>query len=443
MQVPRGVATWIRRLRGGGVGAVLARGASTFLVVHVAGVGVGFGVQVLLARALGTTSYGTYAWVFSWAMLLLLICRVGFATASLRFVAEFSAREDWARLRGWLRTSHAVIGAASLAVACATALGVLALGERLGEEARRTFLVVCVGLPIYAVLQLLGSILRGLRRILASQVPSTLLQPLLLGVATLVFVATGSGRLDAPSAMWINLGSATVALLLSFGLLRRVLPGGVRSAVRRSEPRAWLRVAIPLMIFNAFFVIQERADVLLLGSLAGVTDAGLYAAASRVAGVIAFGLTAVNAWAAPLISDLHARGDVPGLQRLVRLAAQGIFLFTAPLALFVAIFGVQILSLFGPDFPDAYRALLILAGGQLVNALVGPVGLLMTMTGRQGLAAGILGVHTLLAVVLNVLLIPRYGLEGAAVATTLSRVSWNLVMAFAVWRTMRLRATVL
>jgi O-antigen/teichoic acid export membrane protein len=45
-------------------------------------------------------------------------------------------------------------------------------------------------------------------------------------------------------------------------------------------------------------------------------------------------------------------------------------------------------------------------------------------------------------VVLNLLLIPRYGIEGAAVATSLSRVSWNLVMAFAVWRTMRLRATI-
>jgi O-antigen/teichoic acid export membrane protein len=442
MQVPRSVANWIRRLRGGGVGAVLARGASAFLVIHVAGVGLGFGVQVLLARALGTTSYGTYAWVFSWAMLLLLFCRAGFATASLRFVPEFSARGDWARLRGWLRTSYAVILVASLAVASATALVALALGERLGEEARRTFLVVCLGLPIYAALQLLGSVLRGLRRVLASQVPSTLLQPLLLGLATLLIVATGWRRLDAPSAMWINLGSAAAALVLSLWLLRRVLPAGVRSAFRHSEPRAWLRVAIPLMVFNALFVIQERADVLLLGSLAGVTEAGLYAAASRVSGVIVFGLTAVNAWAAPLIADLHTRGDGPGLQRLVRLAAQGIFLFTAPLALFVAIFGVQILSLFGPDFADAYRALLVLAGGQLVNALVGPVGLLMTMTGRQGLAAGILGVHTLLAVVLNVLLIPRYGLEGAAVATSLSRVSWNLVMAFAVWRTMRLRATI-
>jgi len=441
MQPPRRVANWIQRLRGGGVGAVLARGASVFLVVHVAGVGVGFGVQVLLARVLGTLSYGTYVWVFSWMMLLLLLCRAGLATASLRFVPEFSAHEDWSRLRGWLRTSQLAVLLASLAVASATALTVFFLGERLSDAARRTFFVGCLALPIYASLQLLGHQLRGFKRVLASQVPSTLLQPVLLGLAALLVVA-GSGQLDAPAAMWLNLGSASAALLLSAVHLRRALPPELSGAPGRSETRAWLRVAAPLMLFNALFVIQERSDVLLVGSLAGAEQAGLYAAASRIASVILFGLTAINAWAAPLIADLYARQDRAGLQRLVRLAAQGIFVSTLPIALGVLVFGVEILSLFGPDFPRAYRALVILAGSQLVNALVGPVGMLMTMTGRQALAARILGAHAFLMVALNVLLIPRLGLEGAAIATGVTRASWNLVMAVAVWRTLRLRATI-
>jgi len=442
MQPPRRVANWIQRLRGGGVGAVLARGASVFLVVHVAGVGVGFGVQVLLARVLGTLSYGTYVWVFSWMMLLLLLCRAGLATASLRFVPEFSAREDWPRLRGWLRTTQRVVLLASFGVAGVTALTVFFLGGRLSHAARQTFFVGCLALPIYASLQLLGHQLRGFKRVLASQVPSTLLQPVLLGLATLLVVAAGSGRLDAPAAMWLNLGSASAALLLSAVHLRRALPPELSGAPGRSETRAWLRVAAPLMLFNALFVIQERSDVLLVGSLAGAEQAGLYAAASRIASVILFGLTAINAWAAPLIADLYARQDRAGLQRLVRLAAQGIFVSTLPIALGVLVFGVEILSLFGPDFPRAYRALVILAGSQLVNALVGPVGMLMTMTGRQALAARILGAHAFLMVALNVLLIPRLGLEGAAIATGVTRASWNLVMAVAVWRTLRLRATI-
>jgi O-antigen/teichoic acid export membrane protein len=442
MLPPRRLANWIQRLRGDGVGAVLARGASAFLVVHVAGVGVGLGVQVLLARALGTLSYGTYVWVFSWMMLLLLLCRAGLATASLRFVPEFSARGDWPRLRGWLRTTRRVVLLSSLVVAGATALASVLLGDRLPDAARQTFLVGSLALPIYALLQLFAHQLRGFRRVLASQVPSTLLQPLLLGLAALCVLATGAGRLDAPAAMWLTAGSAGAALLWSAAKLRRALPPELGGAPPRSEPRAWLRVAAPLLLFNALFVIQERTDVLLVGSLLGAEQAGLYAAASRIANVILFGITAVNAWAAPLIADLHARQDRAGLQRLVRLAAQGIFVSTLPIALGVMIFGVEILSLFGPDFSRAHGVLVILAGSQIVSALVGPVGQIMTMTGRQVLAAWILGTHAVLMVGLNLLLIPRYGLEGAAFATGITRASWHLVMAVAVWRTLRLRVTI-
>jgi O-antigen/teichoic acid export membrane protein len=162
-----------------------------------------------------------------------------------------------------------------------------------------------------------------------------------------------------------------------------------------------------------------------------------------VANVIAFGLVAVNAWAAPLISDLHTRGDHAALQRMVRLAARGIFAFTLPVSLVVVVGGTWILALFGHEFVRAYTALVILTASQVVNALVGPVGFLMTMTGRQNLAAKILALHAVMMIVLNLLLIPRMGIEGAAVATGFTRVSWNVVMALAVWRTMRVRATIL
>jgi O-antigen/teichoic acid export membrane protein len=67
----------------------------------------------------------------------------------------------------------------------------------------------------------------------------------------------------------------------------------------------------------------------------------------------------------------------------------------------------------------------------------------MTMTGNQDTAAWILALHAVLNLALNVILIPRFGIEGAAVATALTRVSWNVVMALVAWRRLRLRATIL
>jgi O-antigen/teichoic acid export membrane protein len=411
-------------------------------VVQVLGLGVSFALQVLLARTMGAESYGTYVYVTSWVALLLLVSRMGFGTASLRFVAAFRAREDWPRLRGYLRTSQGVVGAASLAVGGATALVAWGLGPRLPGATAPTLLVASLALPVLAFLQLWSHVLRGLQRVLASQAPATLLQPLLLALAAGACALAWPGRLDAPLAMALHAGSVLPAAALSYAVLRRAVPAPARRATPGGEPREWLRVALPLLAVNALLVVQERADVLAVGSFVGPAEAGIYGAASRVAGLIAFGLTAVNAWAAPLVSDLHARGDRAGLERLVRLSARIVFAVTLPLCLGVALFGRPVLAAFGPEFLAAHGALVLLAASQLVNALAGPVGFLMTMTGRQDTAARILAVHTALLVVLCGVLVPRFGILGAAGATAATRVSWNLVMAIAVWRTLRLRATI-
>jgi O-antigen/teichoic acid export membrane protein len=388
-------------------------------------------------------AYGTYVYVFNWLFFLLLFCRVGLGSASLRFVAGYAAVRDWSRLRGYLRTTQLLVGLASLVVAGATAAWVMALGERLDDAMRRTFLVACVAFPVFAYLQVWGYVLRGLKRVFVAQVPGDVLQPALLGGAALVFWLSLPGGLEAPRAMGLTIGSAVATLLVTAAGLRWALPAELRAAPSRSEPLAWLRVSLPILLINAVHISLQRADVLLIGSLLDTSAAALYASASRIAILIPFGLNAVNAWAAPLISDLHARGDRAGLQRLVRLGARAIFAVTVPVSLAVIGFGREVLGLFGPEFTQAYPALAILCVGQIVSALVGPVGFLMTMTGNQDAAAKILIVHAAVNVALNAVLIPRLGIEGAALATSLVRASWNLVLAVVVWRRMGLRATIL
>lgn len=436
------LAAILERLRSQGTGSVLARGAGAFLVIHVLGVGVSFLVHVLLARTLGAESYGAYVYAFSWMLLLLLLCRVGLGTASLRFVAALSARGEWALLKGFLRASRAIVLVASLAVAGATALVVRALGDTLSEATRETLLVCCLCMPVFALLQLGTQALRGFQRVLLSQVPTMLLQPILLGAAILLVWLAAPLSLDAPRAMWLTLVSALGGLALAAFALRAATPPEVRAARSRLDMGVWMRAAAPLMLFNVLNVALERTDVLLVGSLLGEAEVGVYASASRIATVISFGLAAVSAWAAPLISGHHARGDREAMQRLVRASARSIFAFTLPLAIAVIAAGAPLLSLFGPGFERAYPSLVILSCGQLVSALAGPVGFLMTMTGRQNLAAAILAAHAALLVALSVLLIPRLGIEGAAVSTALTRASWNVVMALAVWRQLRLRSTI-
>ncbi len=436
------IGSLAERLRGDGVGAVLLRGAGAFLSLQVLGMAASFLVHLALARNMGAEGYGVYVYCFSWLTLLFPLCRLGLGTSSLRFVAEYQGGEQWGLLRGFFRFAHRATGIASLVLAVATAAAVAALASRLPEALVHTFWVGCLALPLYARLQFWGPALRALRRVVASQLATTALPPLLLAAGLGALLAGGAGRLGAPTVMGLQVAAAFGSLVFAGFTLRGAMPAAARSAEAVRRDRAWLRVTLPLMLMNLLNLLVERTDILFIGTLLGPERAGVYAPAARIATLIAVALIAVNAWAAPMIADLFARERRDELQRLVRRAAQIVFALTLPVTGVVVVWGREILALFGPEFTEAYASLVILVMGQLVNALTGPVVLLLTMTGQQDTAARILAVVTVGSLALNAVLVPAFGIEGAAVAASVTRAAWNLVVAFVVWRRMGLRATV-
>lgn len=150
--------------------------------------------------------------------------------------------------------------------------------------------------------------------------------------------------------------------------------------------------------------------------------------------LISFGLKSVNAIMAPLISELHATGRMEDLQRLVSRAARMIFVFTLVACATLFVVGEWALGLFGAEFRAGNPVLRLLLVSQAVNALAGSVGHLLTMTGSQRLAAWIAGSGAAVNVLLNLLLIPVWGIVGAALATTISTVGWNVAAVVGVRR---------
>jgi O-antigen/teichoic acid export membrane protein len=145
---------------------------------------------------------------------------------------------------------------------------------------------------------------------------------------------------------------------------------------------------------------------------------------------VVFGLGIVNFLILPNIAGMHARGDRIGLQHLVTKAARIVSLMAAAGLAILLFAGHPLLSLmFGAEFTEAYMALIILAFGQLVNALFGPVALVLNMTGHERLT--LIGVLVAVGVnvLLNLLLIPRFGMEGAACASAAALITWNVVLA--------------
>ena len=146
---------------------------------------------------------------------------------------------------------------------------------------------------------------------------------------------------------------------------------------------------------------------------------------------------------APAVASLHIAGDMQRLQRVVTASARAMLAISLPIALVMIVFGQPVLVIFGPEFTQGATALAILSTGQLVNVAMGSVGLLLMMTGHERDTAWGVGIATVVNVALNGLLIPRWGIEGAAVATATSLVVWNLLLAVWVYRKLGIHCTAL
>lgn len=429
-------------LSGSGVGAVLARGAGGAFAVKLASVAVGLASYLILTNLLGAKIFGDYVYALSWVTVILLLALGGFDTAALRFVPSYREQSQWSHLNGFLRRSgQLVIGSA---VGCAALLAgvVWLLSPRLEPSLRQTFLLASPLVVVLAALNICASQLQGLKYVVKAKFPIEVVRPLLIALLVAGLAWCGPQRVSAAAAMGANLLATTAALAGAWLLLRRAIPVEARMAEPLFETAHWFRVAMTLLLLTAFFQVLSRTDVIMLGLLRETKSAGIYAMAALASQMVFLGLSAINVIAAPMISELYWHDRHVELRRLVRLAALGVVATAFPAIILLIVFGRPILRLFGPAFVTGYAALVILCCGQLINALAGSVGFLMTMTGHQKQAAVIVAVTATLNVALNLLLIPPYGMAGAAAATAVTTAAWNLAMLAYVWTVLRINPTI-
>lgn len=373
-------------------------------------------------------------YALSWVQVLALVATLGLDTASLRFLAGYRTERRWAQLRGFLRRSLMLVAGTSFMIAAFLAMSVWLAASLLRSGLVNTFLVAAVLLPGHALLLLAASQLRGLKRIVRSMLPASVLRPVVLAAVAGLLYLVAPGHVHAPVVMALEAATTAALLVVSLVWLRRARPAASRQVPPRYLTRSWLAVSLPLLAVTGVRFSMNRTDILLVGVYLGTEPAGVYTAASQLATLIGFGLLAVNMIAAPLFAELWARGDRRELQRIVRWSARGIFVFSLGAGIFLLLLGKPLLGVFGPRFVSGYGALTILVCSQIVSSLAGSVGFLLSMTGEERVAARVTVATGVINVALNAGLIPLFGLLGAAAATATANVLWNLSLVLVVKR---------
>jgi O-antigen/teichoic acid export membrane protein len=404
----------------------LIRGAVGSFGLKIAGTGLTLVVSILLARLLGTEGFGVYAYAISWSSLLSIPATLGLDKLIIREVAIYRNQSNWGLMRGLLDWSNQLVLLFSINLALIATGVAWSLNINTNSQMLLAFYVALVYLPIGSLRSLRLAAMKGLHQVVLGQVPEVLIAPLLM------ICFTGCGYLflgKELNAIWviaIFVASTTITFFIGARLLQKVLPLALEEAEAEYQTLTWIHSALPLMFLSGMQIINTRTDTLMLGAMKGPEAVGIYIVINRGVQLIVFMQGAVNGILAPTIASLYAEGKIKQLQKIVTKSARVVLLTSLIFASSLTVFGYWFLLLFGLNFTQGQTALTILSIGQLINAASGAVGLLLTMTGHQNYTVLSVGISAILNVLLNVLLIPEWGVNGAALATASSMIFWNV-----------------
>ncbi|WEK49001.1 MAG: polysaccharide biosynthesis C-terminal domain-containing protein [Candidatus Kaistia colombiensis] len=409
--------------------------ASVFaLFIYVAGAGLTSLAQLLIARLVGTASYGIYAYTMAWTTVLAYLSTLGFNVSLLRFVPAYNAvgRIDLARGVIIFALRRSLITAALAGLVGAVL--VLIFSDQVGSELEASLLLGMAGVPLVTAYLLGATLVRAFGGVISALLPERIVRDGLLLTMVGLAALTGSWTLDAPLVMMAAVTSSAVTVGLAFSTAIRLCPSSLRGPKASYAVRQWWAAVPPIMLLTGLDVFISRIGVMLLGWTGDVRNAGIFAVGLNVAMLVGLSRTAISTMFSPTAAHLHARGDLESVQRLFARASVLCFASAVVLAVPLLLIVEPFLQWFGADFVAAAPITRILVLGYAFASLWGPQQNLLTMTGHEWAAATTMVAGAVTNILAGAIGVVVYGPVGAAIGVTFALIVWHSAMAFYIYR---------
>jgi O-antigen/teichoic acid export membrane protein len=416
-------------------------GTATVFVLSLFSALAGYILRLLLARRLSIEDYGLFFALFSFINLLGLFKDFGLSYALVKFIPELEVTKSWGRIKSLILSSALIQLVSAGIITAVLVVAAPALMKNVFHSDKIFMMVLFAFIFFISFPQgIVGICLLGFQRMFlyASQ---DFTRNLLVILFTLLFLGQGIG-IAAPAYAYLVVYALSFAIFFAI-FVAKVFPRvwKARAEFVSSNFSQLLLFGLPAMITIFGNNILQYTDSFMLAYLTNLTNVGLYQVAQPIATLVFYFSTAAAVVATPLASELMARRKYKELRKGVELLHTYIFAMVVPIAAALVLFPeIFIRLLFGDKFLAAAPALQILA----VGAVFGTIGYInlniLFGLGKPKLSGRLTFVCAIVNLALNFLLIPHYGLIGAALATTASYFLMLALSSKSIWRAVKLRA---
>jgi O-antigen/teichoic acid export membrane protein len=408
----------------------ISRHSAVYFAGTMFSAGAGYVFKVYLARVLGAEALGLYALGMTIIGFVGVFKGFGLPQAAVRFVASYNATGRYQELRAFM------FRAVGLLLAANVLLGVVVIlaGPWVAEHVYHAP-TLSQYLGLFTLIMILGTltaffgqVLQGYKDVSRRTVINNFIGSPVVMTWTVILVTLGMGLRGYIVAQVL---CALTILVLMMMAVWNSTPQAARSFSLQLPPFPKEVISFSAAVYGIDFLrfLLSQSDKVLIGMFLGPRDVGIYAVSTAIVVYVAIVLQSVNQIFSPTIAELHSSGQHALLGRLFQTLTKWIIGLSLPVASVVIAFAHPIMSMFGHDFEAGWPILIVGALGQLVSCSVGSVGFLLLMSGNQNRLIRVQMVMTVVMVGLSLLLIPLWGIFGAAVAaavTTAGTNLWNL-----------------
>src|SRR3972149_2223011 len=404
----------------------VAKVTGTTLIGSIVGGGFNFLSQIMIARVLGVEAFGLYALGYAAVRICEIIAKLGLSTGGMRFVSIYKD-ESKSKLKGVL------ISSTGISLLNGVLLGIILyfssdfIAQKIFHKTNLTeaLQLFALSIPFVSSMGVASSLFLGFHTTKYTVYARNFVQPVTY-IFLIIFFYFNGFRLDG--VIYAFILSHVVAFIVCILYLKKIFPEFFSKYVTTDyEFKNLISYSIPLLFLGFLHYFLSWTVILVLGFLGSTKDVGIYRAASQVTNLMTIFITAVGSIYAPLVSEMFYNGEKKRMESIFKVTTRWIYLIVLPLSLILIFSSRGVMSVFGADFiEEGALVLIILTVAQFVNCVTGGVGYTLTMTGKQKLelinSVGLVIVN----IVLNIVLIPKYGSVGAAIATAISVISINL-----------------
>lgn len=410
-----------------------AKGGSIAFAMRILTALFGFFNQIVLARILGAGGLGEVFLVISVVQISTQFAKFGMEGAVMRFIPLYIEKRDRGKLKGTIFYSLKFCFLLSIVFFVTVLLFSrnIAIDFFHSEGLLKLLPIVVVAIPASVLRGVIGGILKGYKDTFNALLPEFLILPSRVVIFICLFFIWEVSPVDAITAY---ISGEILAVLLAVGFLVKKINaiGDVRQEYERKKI---FSLATTMLFTNSSALFYNQANLWIIGMFMSTEAVGVFGVASRLVNLVVFSLMAFSTIIPPLMSSIHASDDRNELRRVTSVSTRWILSISMPIILILIFEGKFILKYgFGERFEDAYIVLVILAIGQLINAGSGLVGLLLQMTGSHKVLMKITFIWGIISVVLNFILVPRFGIVGAAIATAFCLAMANISAVFTAYK---------